>query len=187
MAADAYSKYSFSFHDAKIATWTATATYGTAVDVDAVKMVDCIFNFISGEAQGDDAIVGLASILISVKGKIQFTGVSIAVLEVLLGLTSTSSVASPNAIQQFKATAGKLMPYFGLTGMSLSADAGGQEYFFPKLKIMGDVNLASMGFGTFGTTEVPFEGIADGTYDLFNLIKQQTAILTAAVPPANIA
>ncbi len=186
MAAD-LSQYPFSLHDCKVATWTGTAAYGTAVDVLAVKMVDCNFNFISGEAQGDDSIVALASILISVKGKIQFTGVSIAVLEVLLGLTGTSSVATPNGIGQLKATAGKILPYFGLTGMASADGIGGVEYFFPKLKIMSDLKLASLNYGAFDVTEASFTGIADGTYNLFNLVKQETAILVAAVPPANIA
>jgi hypothetical protein len=187
MAADSYGNYAFGLHDAKVATWTATATYGTAVDVPNAKNVVVTPEFITGKQTGDDAIVAVASRLIGVDVTLTFGSMSLAALVVIMGQATASSVSSPNEVKQFKPSLGAKMPNIGLSAVAYSEnDSGSYNLFVPKMKLMS-INFGGMEYGNFKDVEATFYGVADATYSAFQLIEQETAVTTAVVPPANIA
>lgn len=177
----------FGLADAKIATWNATNDYGTEVDVMSVQLLGVNMQTVSADLTGDDQITATASRAISGTMRLRFGGISIAALEVLLGITATSSIASPNNVKNLRVTGGSETPYFGLTARALSAEDGGDTLIFiPKARIMGDVTLATLEYGTFSVPEVEARIVADTTYGLINIITRQTASTTVEVPPANI-
>src|SRR4051812_26841533 len=109
----------FGLSDVKIAAWNATNSYGSAVDIPSVQMFSVTLRMMSAELTGDDQITAQASRAIGASCQIRFGSVSILALEVLLGNTATSSVASPNQVKQLKMIGGDNMPYFGIVGKAL--------------------------------------------------------------------
>lgn len=176
----------FGLNDCAIAAYTATNTYGNEVDVYSVQALNVTMRTVQAELNGDDKITAVASRPIAAQITFRFGGVSLAALEVMTGNTATSSVASPNNIKNFRLTGGEDMPYFGLIGKALGADAAGQvEVFIPKCKIMGDVNLVQLEYGTFSINEVTVMAVPDDTYGLINIIEAE-ATRALAIPPLNI-
>ena len=177
----------FGLADAKVATWNATDDYATEVDVMSVQLLGVSMQTVSADLVGDDQITATASRAVSGTVRIRFGGVSIAALEVLFGVTATSSVASPNNVKSFRITGGLDTPYFGLTGRAISAnDDGDTLVFLPKCRIMGDVTLATMEYGTFAVPELEARIVSDATYGMINIISRETGSTTVEVPPADI-
>ena len=177
----------FGLADVKIATWNATDNYATEVDVMSVQLLGVSMQTISADLTGDDQITATASRAISGSCQLRFGGISINALEVLFGVTATSSVASPNNVRSFRIPGGLETPYFGLTGRALSAeDDGDTLIFIPKMRIMGDVTLATLEYGTFSIPQIEARIVADATYGMINIITRETGSTTVEVPPANI-
>ena len=177
----------FGLADVKIATWNSTDSYATEVDVMSVQLLGVTMQTISADLVGDDQITAIASRAISGTCRIRFGGMSINALEVLLGVPATSSIASPNNVKSFRITGGLETPYFGLTGRALSAeDDGDTLIFIPKMRIMGDVTLATLEYGTFSVPELEARIVSDDTYGMINIITRETGSSTVEVPPANI-
>jgi len=186
MAFDAYGAPQFGLNDVKIAVWNSTDSYGSAVDVPSVQMMGAILQIISAQLEGDDTITATAARAIGGEVRIRFGSVNIAALEVLLGNTATSSIASPNEVYQLKVSGGDNMPYFGIVGRALAEEGVGDfQVFFPKVRITSDVTLASLEYGTFAIPEFTAQAVDDATYGILSLIEHQAAT-AIAIPPANI-
>jgi len=177
----------FGLADVKIATWNATDDYSAEVDVMSVQLLGVSMQTVSADLVGDDQITATASRAVSGTVQLRFGGISIAALEVLFGVTATSSVASPNNVRSFRLTGGLETPYWGLTGRSLSAeDSGDTLIFLPKCRIMGDVTLATLEYGAFSIPQIEARIVSDSTYGMINVITRQTGSTTVTVPPTNI-
>lgn len=186
MAFDSYGAPSFGLSDVKVAAWNATNSYGTAVDVMSAQQLGGTLRVSAAELTGDDAITATGSRPIGGEIRLRFGGVSIAALEVILGLTATSSVASPNAVKQLKVAGGERLPYFGLVGKALAEEGSGDlTIFYPKCKIMSDIQLVNMEYGNFAIPELTIMAVKDDTYGVLSLIEHQ-ASTSIAIPPANI-
>lgn len=189
MAFDTYGAPSFGLRDCKVATYTATNSYGTAVDVPSVQLLGITLKMVNAELTGDDTVTAIAARAIRAEGRVRFGSVSIAVLEVLFGLTATSSVASPNRVKNFKIPGGTRMPYFGIAGVAVAEEGvpGDLTVFIPKCKISGDVNLVQLEYGNFAIPELPFMAVDDATFGIMDIVEHETAITTVVIPTANIA
>lgn len=186
MAFDSYGAPQFGLNDVKIATWNATNSYGSAVDVYSVQLMSAILQIVSATLTGDDTITATASRAVGGEVRIRFGSVQIPALEVLLGNTATSSVASPNAVKQLKLVGGDNMPYFGIVGKAIAEEGVGDFLiFFPKVRIMSDVTLSTLEYGTFAIPELTCQAVDDATYGICSVIERQTAA-AVTIPPANI-
>jgi len=188
MAADSYGAYAFGLRDVKVKTWASNGTYsGSAVDVPNAQTLNVVPEFVTGKQTGDDAIVAVASRLIGADITLKFGSMSLDALAIIMGVSATSSVSSPNEVKQFKPTLGTRMPNFGISGVAYSEnDSGSFNLFIPKCKAMS-INFGGLEYGTFKDVEIQAYATADGTYNAINLIEQETAVTTAVVPPANVA
>lgn len=176
----------FGLNDCKLAAYTDTNTYSAAVDVFSVQMVNFNMRTVQAELTGDDQITAIAARAIAGQIELRFGGVSLAALEVMLGLTATSSVASPSNVKNLRIGGGTSLPYFGLIAKSLAAEGGGQlELWIPKAKIMSDVQLVQLEYGVFSTNTVTLMCVPDETYGLASLIEVETA-RAITIPPANV-
>ena len=187
MTHDSYGAPQFGLSDVKIATWNATDDYGEEVDVMSAQLMGAILNIISAELEGDDEITATAARAISSDVQLRFGAVNLSALEVLLGNTATSSVASPNEIKQLKISGGDNMPYFGIVGKAIAEEGVGDfKVFLPKVRIMSNVTLARMEYGNFVIPEVTAKAVSDATYGIVSLLEYQAAA-DIVVPPINIA
>ena len=175
----------FGLNDCKVAAYTATNSYGTAADIHSIQAMNVTTRMMNAELTGDDQITATASFAIAGQATIRFGGVSVTALEVMLGITATSSVASPNNIKTFRVAAGSKTPYFGLVGKAIAAEGLGQtEFWIPKCKIMSDFTL-QMEYGNFSIPEVTVAFVKDDTFNLWNIILAE-ATRSLAIPPVNI-
>ena len=186
MPFDSYGAPQFGLSDVQIAPWNATNDYGSAVDVPSVQLMGTVLQVVSATLEGDDTITASAARAIGGEVRIRFGSVNIAALEVLLGNTATSSVASPNEVRQLKMAGGDNMPYFGIVGKALAEEGGGDFLvFLPKVRIMSDVELATLEYGNFAIPEFTAQAVADTTYGILSLIQRETSG-SFTIPPANI-
>ena len=183
MAFDTFGAPQFGLEDVKIATWNSTDSYGTAVDVPSVQLMGTVMQTVSAQLEGDDKITDSHAQIIGGQVRLRFGSVSMAALEVLLGLTSTASASDQDHL---KMTGGDDMPYFGICGkMSATQGDGDLHVFLPKVKIMEDVTLAQAEYGQYLIPEVAGQAVDDTTYGVINLI-EHAADTAISIPPSNI-
>lgn len=186
MGFDAYGAPQFGLNDVKIATWNSAGSYGTAVDVPSVQLMGAMLKIVSAELEGDDQITASAARAVGGESRLRFGSVSIAALEVLLGNTSTPSGSTPNAQDELRVVGGDNMPYFGICGKALAEEgAGDLHVFLPKVRIMQDVELATLQYGQFAIPELTVAAVSDAEYGIINLIEHETAVVVA-IPPVGI-
>lgn len=178
----------FGLADCKIALWTAAGTYGTAVDVMSVQLLGTNMDVVSAELTGDDQITAQASRAIAGTVTLRFGGISIAALEVLVGNTATSSIASPNNVKNLRINGGDNMPYIGLIGRAVAEEGSGDFLLYiPKARVMGNITIAQLEYGSFAIPSVELRAVHDASYGIINLITRETASTAALVlPPVNI-
>lgn len=187
MAFDSYGAPQFGLNDVKIAAWNSTDSYGSAVDVMSVQLMGAVLQMISAQLEGDDSITATAARSIGGEVRLRFGSVNLSALEVLLGNTATSSVASPNEVMGLKVSGGDNMPYFGIVGRAIAEEGVGDfQVFLPKVRITSDITLATMEYGSFVIPEVTAQAVDDATYGIIYLIEHE-AETAIAIPPANIA
>lgn len=186
MAFDLFGAPQFGLADCKVAAWQGEGSYGTAVDVMAIQALNTVMRVISAELPGDDTIVASASRPIGAQITLRFGSVNLGVLEVIFGITATSSVATPNTVKLLRIAGGERLPYFGIVGKALAEEGNGDFLVFvPKVKIMGDVNLVQLEYGQFAIPEMTVMAVPDEIYGTINLIpRETTGVFT--IPPANI-
>lgn len=183
---DAYGAPQFGINDCKIATWTATDTYDTAVDVPAIQALNTVMRVVNAELTGDDTIVATASRVIGAQITLRFGSVNLDVLEVITGNSATSSVASPNEVKTLRILAGTRLPYFGIVGKALAEEGSGDFLvFIPKCKVMSDITLVQLEYGQFAIPEMTVMAVDDESYGPINLIERETAA-AITIPPANV-
>lgn len=183
--ADAYGTPQFGLADVKIAPWTSTGVYGTAVDVPNAQLMGNTLKILSAQLEGDDAIQAVASRAIGGEVRIRFGAISIEALEVLLGQTAVPS-GTPETQQALTISGGDNMPYFGICGKALAEEGGGDLHVFvPKCKITTDVTLAQLEYGKFAVPELTVYAANDATYGVIGLVPHKTAA-DVAIPPAGI-
>jgi hypothetical protein len=186
MAFDNYGAPQFGLNDCKVATWTATDTYGTEVDVPSVQMMGTSLQQVSAQLEGDDQITDTQSSVTGVEVRLRFGSVSLAALEVILGQAISSSGSTPNRVSQIKLGGSDKMPYFGICGAANATQGTGDTHvFIPKAKVMGNVALTSMEYGQYAIPELTVFGVNDTTYDAMVLIEHETAT-AVAIPPTNV-
>lgn len=185
MGFDSIGAPQFGIKDAKIATWNATDDYGTAVDVPSIQLLETTLRIVSAELEGDDEITATASRAIGAECRMRWGSVSIAALEVLLGIDSVES-GSPATQDHLKVTGGANMPYIGIVGKMIAEEGEGDFHvFIPKVKVMSDMNIASGEYGQFSIPEVTLMGVPDATYEALNLVPHSSDT-EIAIPPTNI-
>lgn len=175
---------SFGLNDAKIADWVGDGTYGTAVDVPSVQMLGVTLRFSSAELTGDDKITATAARPIGGSCRLRYGSISLAMLEVMLGGATTSSVASPNSVRNYRVDGGGTNPYFGIAGKAL-AESGDTHVFAPQVKITGDMPIAMLEYGAFAIPEVEATLVADETWGVLSITQYETAT-AVTIPPSNI-
>lgn len=175
----------FGLNDCKIAVWNGDGTYGAAVDVPSVQQVTITLQFSSAQLTGDDKITATASRAIGGAGSVRWGSISLAVLEVLLGGTTTSSIASPNNVRNFRVAGGGATQYFGLVGRALADDGQDSHVFIPQARITGDLNMVNFAYGEFTIPQAEFTMVADETWGVINVTTHETAA-AIAIPPVSI-
>jgi hypothetical protein len=186
MAFDAYGSPQYGLSDVKVANWVATNSYGTAVDIPSAQQFQVTLRVVSAELTGDDSITALASRVIGANIAMRNGSVSIGALEVLLGNTATSSIASPNTVKQLKMVGGDNLPYFGIVGKCFAEEGGGEFWMFlPKCRILGDITLANLTYGEFSIPEMTAVAVSDTTFGVLSMIERMAAA-AITIPPANI-
>lgn len=178
----------FGLADVKIAAWTGAGAYSTAVDVMSVQLLGANMDVVSAELTGDDQITAQASRAIAGTVTLRFGGISIAALEVLIGNTATSSIVSPNNIKNLRIGGGDNMPYVGLIGRAVAEEGSGDFLLYiPKARVMGNITIAQLEYGTFAIPSVELRAVHDASYGIINLITRETASTAALVlPPVDI-
>jgi len=183
MAFDSYGAPQYGLNDVKVAAWTATDTYDTAVDVPSVQLMGTTLATVSAQLEGDDSIMASASRAVGGEVRVRFGSISLAALEVILGNTSTASGAVQDHL---KVSGGDNMPYIGICGKALAEEGTGDTHvFIPKCKLMGDLTIAQLEYGQFAIPEATIQIVDDATYGLINVIEHATAA-DVAIPPTNI-
>lgn len=183
MSFDSFGAPQFGLEDVKIATWNSVDSYGTAVDVPSVQLMGTVMQTVSAQLEGDDKITDSHAQIIGGQLRLRFGSVSMAALEVLLGLTSTASDSDQDHLQL---SGGDDMPYFGICGkISATQGAGDMHVFLPMCKIMEDVTLAQAEYGQYIIPEVAAQAVDCATYGVINLI-EHAADTAITIPPTNI-
>lgn len=183
MAFDNYGAPQFGLNDVKIATWNSTGSYGTAVDVPSVQMLNTTLQTVSEILEGDDAETDAASILTAIESTLRYGSVSLAVLEVVLGIASTTDGST---YDNLAAEGGEALPYFGLCGKINSTQGNGDLHMFiPKMKIMSNVDLVNAEYGRHIISNATYRGIKDATYGVFQIVPHASPT-AVAIPPTNV-
>jgi len=183
MAFDSFGAPQFGLEDVKVAVYNATDDYGSAVDIPSVQLMGTEMQTVSAQLEGDDKITDSHAQIIGGAVRLRFGSVSMAALEVILGIASTASGAVQDHL---KLSGGDDMPYFGICGkMSATVGSGDLHVFLPKVKIMENVTLAQAEYGQYIIPEVAAQAVDDATYGVINLIEHSTDT-AIAIPPTNI-
>lgn len=183
MGFDSFGAPQFGLEDVKIATYNATNDYGTAVDVPSVQLMGTVMQVISAQLEGDDQITDTHAQVIGGTSQIRFGSLSIAALEVLLGIDSTEN---GSVYDWLSISAGSDMPYIGLCGkISATQGSGDTHVFLPKVKIMEDVQIIQAEYGSYIIPEVSLQAVDDITYGVINVIEHNSQA-SVAIPPASI-
>ncbi len=166
----------FSLQSLWVALSNLDGTFGTPAQFFSAKTLTATKKFVSDKAYGNSKITGLAAQAISYDIAIDSAGFDDAVLNILLGLTSSSSGGGSNVDEQ-----NQLSQYFGLIGQTYP-DTGDYLLFFPKCKVTGDLGY-KIEFGKFAVPSLKCEAIDD---DVFNFVlrrRRRTAVGTITFPP----
>lgn len=177
----------FGLSDGKVAARTAAGTYSsTGVDVMSIQMAGTSLRLLSAELTGDDQITAVASRVIAGELRVRFGGAPIEVLEIITGVASASSIASPNRVRRLRIQGGARMPGFGFVGQGLAEEGlGDQLIFVPYAKVTSDIQFTMNEYGSFQTIEFTAMAVHDEDYGILNLIQRETSI-AVVIPPANI-
>lgn len=183
MGFDSFGAPQFGLNDVKVATWNATDDYGTEVDIPSVQMMGTVMQVVSAQLEGDDKITDSHAQVVGGQVRVRFGSLSIAALEIILGLSST---LSDSVYDWLKVSGGDNMPYFGICGkMAATQGSGDAHVFLPKVKIMEDVTLVEAEYGQYVIPEVTLQAVDDDTWGVVNLVEHNTAA-DVAIPPTSI-
>ena len=170
--------FMYGLSDAKIAVWNAAQSYGTALDVESVKVFGVELDMESGELEGDDIITDSHSKIQAANIKLSFGFKDNDVLAILTGVTNTVSTSTESMI-----FGRDNMPYFALCGRVDKTTGGGDMWLFiPKVKIMSGLNF-NLAKGAYVEEDISARAHYESTvYGVMKLIHHQTAT-TVTIPP----
>ena len=152
--------YTFGIQDLKIAPWLGGGLYDTAVDVPGIKQLQVQENTTNAQQEGDDAIVAVASKLVSATITMQYGRFSYAVMEVYTGQTSQQCSDGSKKIYRTN----RKTPYFGLSARIDEAEGDGDQHIFiPKLKVMEGIQFA-FEYGAFATPQLTAMAVIDENF-----------------------
>jgi hypothetical protein len=173
--------YKFGLKDAKIATWTASETWDTAVDVPAVSVFTASPQTVTAQLEGDDIIADVHAQQTSAQCTFTFGFYSLAVLAVLTGETHNSS--NDDYSMKFGDTD---YPYFGLAGRIDDTQGGGNDiWFLGKCKITEGFTVEAR-YGQYVIPSVNALAVRDGsTYEILTIF-QYDAATAVTIPPTAI-
>lgn len=176
----------FGLDDAKIQTWASAGTYsGVITDIMSVQMLGITLQFSQAQLVGDDQITATAARAISGTCQVRFGAISLDALAIMTGKAKTTI----SSVIQQGIKGSDRMPYFGIIGKVKAEEGGGATWVYcPKAKIMSDLSIAMLEYGTFAIPEVTVQLVSDASYGIYNTITYPTDTLAITVmPPANIA
>jgi len=170
----------FGLEDVKIAPWTSTSTWGSAIDLLGAQVFNISVETVNGRLEGDDIIVAAHSKIIAVEARVRFAFNDLDVLNTFAGITSVGNTSYK------RITLGnENMPYFGIAGRILDiAEGGDMHLFVPKAKLMEGFEIGGS-FGEFTTPEITVLGVWDSAiYEALTAIKHNV-LTTVAIPITN--
>lgn len=171
--------YHYGIRDAKIATWIAANSYGTAIDVGAVHDFGVTFEVETAQLEGDDVVVDRFSKVKGVMANIQYGEVNQQVLQILTGSTLVSNADYEDVLLSQDDNIG----YFAIAGKAVGSNTGDLHIFLPKCKISGPLNYKAS-YGNYMTPSVDIEGVYEGTVNGFGRLRKFRAAVALAIPLA---
>jgi len=184
MPFDTYGSPAFSLDDCKIATWLATGSYDTEVDVMAVRVLGGDPQFTEAMLDGDDYTVASNSRMRRMSVELEFGDVSLTALEVLLGVTIATDGATYERFQLGTEERAINAPYIGIAGRALEDGGDGDvQFWWPKAKVASIAGLR-MEQDNYVIPRATLTAVLDGDRGIFSIIKNATA-QAVTIPPAN--
>lgn len=154
----------FGVDDCKAAAWTATGSYGTAVDLVAISQFEVTEQTTNAPLEGDDQVVAThaKSRVVQVRARFAFRDYS-----VYTTMTGASSAESGSGrVTTFES---RNYPYIGLIAKIDEVNATGCRHIFvPKCKVMEGFSVSAQ-YGQFVTPEITLMGVADGPYGMWQI------------------
>jgi hypothetical protein len=178
---------SFGIQDGIVAPRTSALVYGTAVNVPHIQMMNVTARVQSAEGTGDDRIVVVASRLIAGSAQVRMQGVSLEVLEVVLGLTLIEIGSGDTLKTTLPLSAGHRLPWFGMAGQGLEEEGNGDVLIYaPKAKVASDISLGTLEYGTLSSIEFTATLLGEGDYDIIDL-QHRATVGALAIPIGGMA
>lgn len=179
----------FGTEDAKITPLTAdpsggTATYGTAVDVPAIKSVEMSGAVNTVELRGDNTLLDSNTTLTGISATVNAGKLSLDVLKNAIGGTVTDSGTTPNQKSTYDLAATDSLGYFKVEARTPATGSdfiGGDVHFVLHKCIANgfpDMGLAEEDyrFTSFGVAAVPL--LATGRKWISIVLNETTAAIT---------
>lgn len=178
---DDFGAPTFGIADLKIAVWNGTGSYGTALDVPSVQLLDVGPETVSAELEGDDRITATHAQIISSTLTFRFGSVDLDVIELLTGTTITDYGTTPNRIRNLPID-NLNFPYIGLVGKAVAVEGIGDLHIYVrKCKVLEGFNIRQE-YGNFAIPELTLKAVADGTNRILEFIEHETAA-AVVIPP----
>lgn len=162
--------YAFGLHEIKVTNITGTSQ----VALPASNRMMVKERLQTGEANGDDALKSVASILMAAEWELEVKGISLEAMAIITGRTLSTTGTTPNEVKTMTASAAARLPYFKIYGKSLGEGDDDVHVLLFKCKITDGIEFTNQ-FGEFaGPT---FKGIAvdDGSNGVFDIVLNETA------------
>lgn len=172
--------FHYGIRDAKIATWTAANSYGTAVDIGAIHDFGITLELESAELDGDDVVVDRFSKVKSVMANLAYGSVNQQVLSIFTGGTLVSNAAYEDVLLGQNDN----IPYFAIAGRVMgSSILGDLHIFIPKCKISGNLSYKA-GYGSYLIPSLDIQGVWEGVVNGFCRMRKFATAATLAIPLA---
>lgn len=149
-----------------------------------MKIIGVDLKTISDQAQGDSRITATASQAISADLTIDMAGLSFQALEVLTGVTATSSNVGSSTEHDFMTWSNFRFPYWGLLAQAWSAEDNGDTLvWLPRVKIMSGFSWR-LEFGKIVTPQYKATAILDDNFGAIMQLIFRKTITALTIPPA---
>lgn len=163
----------FAISDAKIAKLTAdpaggAATYAAVIDVPGIKGVTISGDIKSSELRGDNTLLDANSSLTNITAAISYAKLSLDVLPVILGGTTTDAGVTPNQTATYDLLGDTVFSYWKLEGKTPTAGAD---------TVTGDAHLI---LHKLMLTSFPEMGFAEEDYQLFSMNAKASPLLASS-------
>lgn len=169
--------YYFGVEDCKIAPWTSTGVYGTAVRVDAINSFEIGMETVNAQLEGRDKIEDVHAVQTVGTIRARFAFSNPEVYEIMTG--ATAHTISGTTYHKFGTNR---RPYFGMCAKSDSTDTDGVVHLFAaKCKVMEAFSY-SFNYGEYATPEINMMCVEDGDYGVIEIFKYDSDV-EITIPP----